>query len=165
MFELTRRFPFGSMFETHRELDDLYGRFFGHARGPVPYQAENEPVAWWPAVESYAKDGDLHVRVALPGVDPRDVEVTVSDDHLVIRGERKGKTEEKGSGRYVREFAYGSFERTLALPEGIDPGKVTAKFSNGMLDVTMPAPVAVVPKKVEIQIEDGAGQARAIKAA
>jgi HSP20 family protein len=165
MFELTRRFPFGSMFEAHRELDDLLGRFLGHAAGPVPYRAETEPVTWWPAVESYAKDGDLHVRVALPGVDPKDVEVTVSDEYLVIRGERKGKTEENGRGRYVREFAYGSFERTLALPEGIDPGKVQAKFANGMLDLTMPAPVAVVPKKVEIQIEDGTGQAKAIKAA
>ena len=163
MFELTRRFPFGSMFEAHRELDDLFGRFLGHVGGPAPYRPEAEPVAWWPAVESYSKDGHLHVRVALPGVDPKDVEVTVSDEYLVIRGERKGKTEEKN--RYVREFAYGSFERTFTLPEGIDPGKVQAKFANGMLDLTMPAPVAVVPKKIEIQIEDGAGQAKAIKAA
>jgi len=154
------------MLEAHRELDDLLGRFLGHDGGPAPYGAETEPVTWWPAVESYAKDGDLHVRVAPPGVDPKeDVEVTVSDEYLVIRGERKGKTEERGGGRYVREFAYGSFERTLALPEGIAPGKVQAKFANGMLDLTMPAPVAVVPKKVEIQIEDGAGQAKAIKAA
>ena len=116
-------------------------------------------------VESYAKDGQLHVRVALPGVDPKDVEVTVSDDHLTIRGERKAKTDAKDGGRYVREFAYGSFERTLALPDGIDPGKVQAKFANGMLDLTMPTPVAVVPKKVEIQIEGGADQAKAIKAA
>jgi HSP20 family protein len=165
MFELTRRFPFGSMFEAHRELDDLFGRFLGRTGGPAPYRDETEPVTWWPAVESYAKDGDLHVRVALPGVDPKDVEVTVSDTDLVIRGERKAKTGEKGGGRYVREFAYGSFERVLALPEGIDPGRVQAKFANGMLDLTMPAPVAVVPKKVEIQIEDGAGQAKAIKAA
>jgi HSP20 family protein len=153
------------MFDAPRELDDLLGRFLGYAGGPVPYRAETEPVTWWPAVESYAKDGDLHVRVALPGVDPKDVEVTVSDEYLVIRGERKGRTEEKDGGRHVREFAYGSFERTLALPEGIDPGKVQAKFANGMLDLTMPAPVAVVPKKVEIQIADGAGQAKAIKAA
>jgi HSP20 family protein len=167
MFELTRRFPFGSMFQMHRELDDLVGRFLGHETAPTAYRTETETEpTWWPAVESYAKDGDLHVRVALPGVDPKDVEVTVSDDYLTIRGERKSKTEEKDGGRYVREFAYGSFERTLALPEGIDPGKVQAKFANGMLDLTMPAPVAVAPKKVEIQIEDGAGQAKkAIKAA
>jgi HSP20 family protein len=164
MFELTRRSPFGSMFHMHRELDDLLTRFLGQDAAPTPpYRGEGEPVTWWPAVESYAKNGDLHVRVALPGVDPKDVEVTVSDDYLTIRGERKAKTEERDGGRYVREFAYGSFERTLALPEGIDPGKVVAKFTNGMLDLTMPAPVAIVPKKVEIQIEDG--QAKAIKAA
>ena len=165
MFELTRRFPFGSMFPIHRELDDLLGRVVGHEAHPTPYRAETEPVAWWPAVESYAKNGDLHVRVALPGVDPKDVEVTVSDDYLTIRGERKAKTEQTDGGRFVREFAYGSFERTLAIPEGIDPGKVQAKFANGMLELTMPAPVAVLPKKVEIQIEDGAGSAKAIKAA
>ena len=164
MFELTGRSPFGSMFHIHRELDDLLARFLGHDPTPAPYRGEDEPVAWWPAVESYAKDGDLHVRVALPGVDPKDVEVTVSDDYLTIRGERKAKIKEQDGGRYVREFAYGTFERALTLPEGIDPGRVVAKLANGMLDLTMPAPVAVVPKKVEIQIEGGAGQAKAIKA-
>jgi HSP20 family protein len=164
MFELMRRSPFGPMLHIHRELDDLLSRFLGQDGVPAPNRSEKDPVAWWPAVESYAKDGDLHVRVALPGVDPKDVEVTVSDDSLTIRGERKARTEDRDGGRYVREFAYGSFERTLALPEGIDPGRVQAKFANGMLDLTMPAPVAVVPKKVEIQIEDGAGQAKAVKA-
>jgi HSP20 family protein len=153
------------MFHIHRELDDLLARFLGHDAAPAPYRGEDEPAAWWPAVESYAKDGDLHVRVALPGVDPKDVEVTVSDDYLTIRGERKANTEEKDGGRYVREFAYGTFERMLALPEGIDPGRVVAKFTNGMLDLTMPAPVAVVPKKVEIQIEGGAAPGKAIKGA
>ena len=163
MFELTRRSPFGSMFQIHRDLDDLVTRFLGHDAAPAPYRGDAEPVAWWPAVESYAKDGRLHVRVALPGVDPKDVEVTVSDDYLTIRGERKSNTEQKDSGRYVREVAYGTFERTLALPEGVDAGAIVAKFSNGMLDLTVPAPVAVVPKKVEIQIEGGADQAKAIK--
>ena len=89
MFELTRRSPFGSMFHIHRELDDLLSRFLGHDVTPTPYQGEAEPVTWWPAVESYSKDGNLHVRVALPGVDPKDVEVTVADDYLTVRGERK----------------------------------------------------------------------------
>lgn len=165
MFELTRRSPFGSMFHIHRELDDLLSRFLGQD-APAPYRGEAEPVAWLPAVESYAKDGNVHVRVALPGVDPKDVEVTVADDYLTIRGERKARTEDREGGRYVREFAYGSFERALALPEGIDAGLVKATFANGMLDLTIPAPVAVVPKKVEIQVENGAaGEAKSIKAA
>ena len=165
MFELTRRSPFGSMFHIHRELDDMLSRFLGQDVAPTPYQGEAEPVTWWPAVESYSKDGNLHVRVALPGVDPKDVEVTVADDYLTVRGERKSKTDEKNGGRFVREFAYGSFERTFSLPEGIDPGKVQAKYTNGMLELTMPTPVAVVPKKVEIQVEDGTSPAKAIKAA
>jgi HSP20 family protein len=166
MFELTRRSPFGSMFQIHRELDDLVSRFLGRDVTPTPYQGETEPepVTWWPAVESYSQDGNLHVRVALPGVDPKDVEVTVADDCLTVRGERKAKTGEKNGGRFVREFAYGAFERTFSLPEGIDPSKVQAKYTNGMLELTMPAPVAVVPKKVEIQIEDGTGRPKAIKA-
>jgi HSP20 family protein len=150
------------MFQIHRELDELLGQFLGQGR--VPHRSESEAVAWWPAVESYAKDGELHVRVALPGVEPKDVEVTVSDGYLTIRGERKAKTEDRnGNGQYVREFAYGSFERTLAVPEGVDPARVQAKFAHGMLDLTMPAPVAVAPKKIEIQIEDGAGP-KAVKA-
>ena len=163
MFERMRRSPFESMFQIHRELDGLLGQFLGHDGAPV--RSETERVAWWPAVESYVKDGELQVRVALPGVDPKDVEVTVSDDYLTIRGERKAKTEERNGARYVREFACGSFERTLALPEGIDPGKVQARFVNGMLDLTVPAPVAIAPKKVEIQIEGTAGPDKAIRAA
>jgi HSP20 family protein len=164
MLELTRWSPFGSMFRMHRELDDLFGRLLGHEGAPATY-AEAGSVAWWPAVESYAKDGEIHVRVALPGVDPKDVEVTVADDRLTIRGERKASGGEGDGGRYVREFTYGSFERVLALPEGIDPAKVQAKFVNGMLDLTMPAPLAVAPRKVEIQVEGTTGAARAIKAA
>ena len=165
MFELTRWSPFGSMVQMHRDLDDLFGRLLGHEGAPTPYRSESATATWWPAVESYAKDGAIHLRVALPGVDPKDVEVTVSDDRLTIRGERKSKTEQKDGGRFVREFAYGAFERSFELPDGIDAGKVQAKFTNGMLELTLPAPVAVVPKKVEIQIEGGTEPAKAIKAA
>jgi HSP20 family protein len=139
----------------------MLNRFLG--QDGSTYRPEAGAVAWSPAVESYAKDGELHVRVALPGVDPKDVEVTVTDDQLTIRGERK--TEHDDAGRYVREFTYGAFERTFTLPEGMDAGRVKAKFANGMLDLTLPAPVAVAPKKVEIQIEGGASEPKAVKAA
>src|SRR5262245_28637423 len=117
MFELTRWSPIGSVFQLHREFDELFTRLLGHE---APYRSDTDPVAWWPAVESYTKDGEMHLRVALPGVDPKDVDVTVSDDLLTIRGERKAKAEDKDRGRYVREFTYGAFERSFGLPEGID---------------------------------------------
>jgi HSP20 family protein len=166
MLGLTPWSPFGSAFQLHRELDDLFSRFFGQEGAPAAYRPEaNQPATWRPAIESYSQDGELHVRVALPGVDPKDVEVSVTNDTLTVRGERKASAEARDASAYVREFAYGTFERTLALPEGVDPGRVQAKFSNGMLDVTMPAPISVAPKKVEIQIEGAAGPARAIRAA
>ena len=166
MVELTRWSPFGSVFQMHRELDDLVGKLFGQEGMPATYRnAPGDPAAWWPAIESYTKDGEIHVRVALPGVDPKDVELTVEEDTLTIRGERKARTEEKDGGRYVREFAYGAFERTLTLPEGVDPGKMHAKFSNGMLDLTIPAPVMVAPRKVTIPIEGAPEPAKAVKAA
>ena len=96
MFELTRWSPFGSVFNLHRELDEMLGRFVG--REGATYRPETDPVAWAPAIESYAKDGQLHVRVALPGVDPKDVEVTVSEDQLTIRGERKTEHEGDAAG-------------------------------------------------------------------
>lgn len=161
MLGLTRWSPFGSVFQLHREIDDLFNRFFGQA---WPSVAEGAGVAWWPPVESGASEGQLWVRVALPGVDPKDVEVLCTDGALTIRGQRRAAYEGKDANYFVRELAYGAFERTLTLPEGVDTTKVTARFANGMLEITMPAPLSVAPRKVEIQVE-GAPQPKAIKAA
>jgi HSP20 family protein len=130
----------------HREIDDLFGRFF------------DEP-AWWgrgeagvvPAVESYVKDGKVFVRVDLPGIDPKEVELSFERDCLLIKGERKLEREEKGEHGY-REVRYGSFERTVGLPEGIDPGTVKATYKDGVLEVTMDAPKGPEVKKVPIDV-------------
>ena len=165
MVGLTRWSPFGSTLQLHHEIDELFNRFFGaEAVSPTP-RSEGSPVAWWPAIESYTKDGQIHVRVALPGVDPKDVEVTATDEYLTIRGERKSRAEGKDQGYLIREFAHGTFERMLALPEGVDGSKVQAKFANGMLELTLPAPVALAPKKIAIQIESASETAKPVKAA
>jgi len=166
MFGLTRWTPFGSPFQLHREIDDLFNRFFGQTWGePAGQPSETPTTTWLPAMESYTHEGNLCVRVALPGVDPKDVEVSVSDNLLTIKGARRTKNEQKEGSYFVREFAYGAFERTVALPQGVDASKVNAKYTNGMLEVTMPAPVTVVPKKVEIKIEGQQSEAKAVKAA
>ena len=163
MFGLTRWSPSGSAFQLHRDIDDLFNRFFGETWGQPVTEAASAVPTWLPAIESYAHDGTFGVRVALPGVDPKHVEVSVSENMLTISGERKVGKESKEGSYYRRELGYGRFERTLELPEGVDPAKVQARYTNGMLEVTMPMPLAVVPKKVEIQIEEG--QSKAIKAA
>jgi HSP20 family protein len=164
MFDLTRWSPFGtfsSPFQLHREIDELFSQFFGQGAAPAP-QGNGGTPSWWPAVESWASDGNLHVRVALPGVDPKDVELTVTDDVLTVKGQRKHQDERKNGSHFLREFSYGAFERTLVLPEGVDPAGVTAKYTNGMLEISIPAPVAASPKKVEIEVE---GQPKAIQPA
>jgi HSP20 family protein len=167
MFDLVRWSPFSSLatpFQLHREIDEMFSRFFNQYRGQAAPESPAGP-AWWPAVESWMSEGDIHVRVALPGVDPRDVELSVVDNVLTLKGQRKAHGETKDGSYYLREFSYGAFERALALPEGVDPAKVTARYANGMLEITMPAPMAVGPKKVDIKIEGQPEGARAIKAA
>jgi HSP20 family protein len=158
MFGLMRWSPVGSAALLHREVDDLFNRILGDG-------ADEYRPAWVPAIETYTRDGQLGVRVALPGVDPKEVEVSVTDDVLTIRGERKLEKESKEGGYFRRELAYGTFQRTLGLPEGVDVSKVSAKYANGMLEVTMPTPRSAAPKRVDIQIEGGQGHPKEIKAA
>jgi HSP20 family protein len=104
---------------------------------------------WSPHVESYStKDGELIVRFDLPGVDPKDVDVSLEGDTLTLTGERKSTHE----GKAYREMRYGRFERTLTVPEGVDPAKVQASYTNGVLEIRLPVPTS---RKVPIQIAQG----------
>lgn len=87
-------------------------------------------------VEDYVEEGGYVVRAELPGIDPdQDVEVTVEGDVLTIRGERREETKDKNR----REFHYGSFRRSVPLPKGTDPEKITASYTDGVLEVRVPA--------------------------
>ena len=88
-------------------------------------------------VEDYTEDGKYVIRAELPGIDPeKDVDVTVSAGVLTIHAERKEETKEDRRS----EFRYGSLTRSVSLPEGADPDKVTAKYSDGILKVSVPVP-------------------------
>lgn len=138
---------FRDLTDLQRDLDDLFRSVFGSAR------LRESDHAWWPAMESYTRDGTLFVRCDLPGVDPKDVEVSVVGNALTIRGERKASHESESQNYIVREQRYGRFERTLALPEGVDASKISARYMNGVLEVSLPLPASVAGRKVPIQIE------------
>jgi len=124
--------------DLHRDLDSLF-------RGPEH--------VWWPTAETHVKDDALHLRVDLPGVGAKDVELSLENGHLKLTGERREEKEKSSDGYRYSEVRYGRFERTLVLPEGVDPQKVTARFENGVLDVTVPLPAAPTAQKVPIQVE------------
>lgn len=102
-------------------------------------------------VDEFHEDGDLVIRAELPGVDPdEDVELTVSDGMLRIEAERheEERTEEKGYLR--RELRYGSFARTLPLPEGVSESDIAASYADGILEIRIPAPAPAPGTKVPI---------------
>ena len=160
MLGLTRWSPFA----LHRDVDDLFGRFFGNAWRQLGVDDGDSTPTWWPAVESYAQNGTLCLRVALPGVDPKDVDVSVTDGTLTIGGSRKAAHEGVEGSYFQREFGYGSFERSFTIPDGVDAGQVNAKWANGMLEISMPAPQLAAPKRIEIQLDDQAPARKQIKA-
>src|SRR5213592_2917703 len=128
-------------FHFHHDVDDLSARFFGGATD----EAAQRP-SWLPAAEERTEDGTYVIQLALPGVDSKDVQVSLMDNVLTVKGERKADDDTAGKAYFVREVAYGAFQRSFELPEGVDAAEVKAKHANGMLEVKVPAPRAVQPR-------------------
>jgi HSP20 family protein len=118
--------------------------------------------SWIPTLDAFERDGKYVIRADVPGADPNEIEVSVLNDTLTIKGERKRSNEIKEKNYHYRETSYGRFERRLALPKGTDPEKIAAKFEHGVLEVSMPLPQSAQAKKVPI---DTASQPKRIKAA
>jgi HSP20 family protein len=141
--------PFRELEEWHHDLDDLFARFMGR----TPFEGTAFAGKGHPAMESFVKNDTLFVRMDLPGVSPKEVDVTVTGDVLTVKGERKHK-EEKKEGDYTHEeIAYGSFERSMRLPGKVDADKIKASYDKGVLELSMPVPKELAPKKVSVQIE------------
>jgi len=104
-----------------------------------------------PAVESFVKDGTLVVKADVPGLEPKDIEVTVLGNVLTLKGERKSESEVKKEDYLKREVSYGSFERRMTLPEGTQTDQVKATFKQGVLEITLPLGKEAVAKKVPIE--------------
>jgi HSP20 family protein len=142
---MTRWDPFVELRSLQHEMDGLFNRFLG-----VDLPTERRTL-WMPSVESYTKDGKLVFRAELPGIDVKDLDVSIVDRDLVIKGTRKAERGGKEENYTYREIDYGSFERRFVLPEGAKTDELKAKFTNGILEITMPAPAIAEAKKIEIE--------------
>jgi HSP20 family protein len=133
-----QRAPFTSL---RREIDRLLEDFDGglwprsFRQGWLKPLGRGETV---PAVDVVEKDNAFEVTAELPGMEEKDIEVSLSDRGLLIRGEKKAEKEEKKKDYYLSERSYGSFERYFGLPEGVAADKIAASFKNGVLTVTLP---------------------------
>jgi HSP20 family protein len=105
---------------------------------------------WMPAMDLVETDDTFVLRADLPGLTEDDIKIEFEDRTLTVSGERKSEHESKKDG-YVRvERAFGSFSRSLTLPQGVDPEGVTANFENGVLEITIPKPEVRKPRRIEI---------------
>jgi HSP20 family protein len=133
-----------------REMEDLFGRFsreWPWARGVA------EVRGWAPAVDMLDRKDEVILRADLPGLEQKDIEVTVDQGMLTIRGERKEEKEVKEEDYYYCERWTGSFARSVALPPGVDAEKVRASFKNGVLEVHIPKAKEAKGKKIEVKTE------------
>lgn len=134
------RLPFEDL---RREVDHLFDDF-GRGGWLAPFRPSSFAPMFrhqvWntPAVDIAEKDKAFEITAELPGLDAKNLEVTLRNGNIVLKGEKQEHKEEKSKDYYLQERQYGSFERSFALPEGVDAGKVEATFSNGILTVTLP---------------------------
>jgi HSP20 family protein len=141
--------PFGAL---RRDMDRVFEDFSREFGWGPPAAAG---VATAPRVDVSETEGELRIEAELPGVDEKDVEVTLSNGRLTIRGEKKQEKEEKKQDYHLVERSYGSFARSLTLPFAADPEQVKASFAKGVLTVTVPKPAEVKAKEKKIAIGKG----------
>ena len=134
-------------FHFHRDVDELFPGFFNGATDDAAQRAPS----WLPAAEGWIDNGAYVIQLAMPGVDPEGVEVSWMDNVLTVKGERKAAHDTTGKDCFLRELAYGAFQRSFELPEGVDVAQVEAKYANGMLEVRVPAPHAATPRTIEVK--------------
>jgi HSP20 family protein len=145
----------GGFYDAHSEVNRLLDEMFG-GFGRRPGGRRAHATEWAPSVDVLQKDGDLVVRVEMPGVKPEGVEVAAHNGVLSISGERKVDEEEERAGYYVRELRHGSFRRSMILPEGVDEEKIHARYQDGILEVTLEgAATARDPRRVQIEVAGG----------
>ena len=160
-FRLMRRWdPIDDLRSMQREMDRLFDRFLGGETFGTDKSSR-----WMPSVESYEKDGKLVFKAELPGVDSKDLDVSVTGRELIIKGERKAEKGAKEENYVYQEITYGSFERHFLLPEGVKTEDVKAKFTNGILEITLPAPAISAAKKIEIETPKQIESATTVKKA
>lgn len=145
MFSLIPWEPFRALRRRDDAFDEMFRDFFRR-------QGE-EGGAGEPAVELAESDGEMTVKMEVPGVEKDQIQLTVSDDHLMVRGETRKEKEEKKKNYYRQEIRYGAFQRTVALPVEVDATKAKADLKNGVLTITLPK--SAQPKAREIKVAVG----------
>ncbi len=144
--------PFGMLERFADEIDSVFSDFgFGRGRGLLRGRSD----VWSPQVEVYQQNNELVVRADLPGLKKEDINIDVTEHGITISGERHQEQESERGGIYRSERSYGSFLRTIPIPDGAMADQAKATFKDGVLEVRMPAPPEQVTRGRRLEIRDG----------
>jgi HSP20 family protein len=155
--------PFTMMRRFMDDMDRLFDDFGGLRTSPYfeanelafPVWDEVEKAMWSPQIEILKRNGKMIVRADLPGLKLEDIDLEITDGALTLSGERHEESEEKKEGFYRTERSYGSFYRSIPLPDSVKPENATANFANGVLEVTIAIPAAEPnARKIEIKASE-----------
>ena len=145
--EIVPRRPFRELRTLRREMDNLWNRFFGETTLPSVFAKE-----WAPTVDVSETKEHVVVKAEMPGLEAKDIDVSLSGDLLTIKGEKK-EEEKKDEHYHYRERYAGSFRRSLRLPVGVKSDKVEAAFKNGVLNITIHKAEEAKKKAIKIKTE------------
>jgi HSP20 family protein len=143
-----------TFFTLHRGINEMFNDFFRDF-DLSPIEGGVGLSEFTPSLDVRESEKNVVVKAELPGMEEKDIEVSVSDNGLTIKGEKKADKEEKGAGYWRREVSYGSFCLAIPLPEGLNMDKVDAHFKNGVLTITLDRleEAKVKGKKIDIKTE------------
>lgn len=145
---LARWNPFAEMVDLQREMDQVFGEFFGR----TPFTMAATDGLWSPLVDIHETKEGFQVMVELPGVKQEDIQVSIEGDTLTLKGERKRETEVKEDQYHRIERSYGRFERSILLPSVVDASRVKAAYRDGVLEIQLPKKEEAKPKEIKVEV-------------
>ncbi len=145
-WELTTYRPSRELDIMRNEMDRLWDSFF-EGRPKVRFGE------WLPSLDVAETKNDIVVKVELPGMDQRDIDISLSDGHLFIKGKKKQEKEEKEENYHFIERSYGNFTRSVQLPKEVKRDKISASYKNGVLKVVLPKSEEAKKKEVKIKVD------------
>jgi HSP20 family protein len=155
--------PFRELLSTQDRFNQLFNQTFTQAFGKEGQELASRN--WAPAVDIYETDHNLVIKTELPGIDPKDVEVRVENNTLVLQGERKFEKNTSEENYHRVERSYGTFSRSFTLPSTVNTENAQAEYKDGILTLTLAKREEAKPKTIKIQVVDSEPKAQAAAAA
>lgn len=145
--------PLKELEDMRRDMDRLFDEFFGPSsrRRRWPLRPETEQIS--PNIDMYDRQNELVLKAELPGVSKEDIDITITKDAVVLKGQVMRDEDVKDEQYFVRERVFGGFSRTLALPTEVESERASASFKNGVLEIVLPKKEEAKVKEIKVDVK------------